>query len=111
MGLKCVIKGSGEKVVGQLPEAGTVISTEGVVVIYTENEAVTANVAVPNVMNFTPENAIKKLINSNLNVSINGIFNGDHSNCRVISQSVAPGEYVLPGTVIELEFLYEEDIE
>ena len=111
LGLKCVIKGSGEKVVGQLPEAGTVISTEGVVVIYTENEAVTANVAVPNVMNFTPENAIKKLINSNLNVSINGIFNGDHSNCRVISQSVAPGEYVLPGTVIELEFLYEEDIE
>ena len=110
-GLKCVIRGDGNTVYGQLPEAGTVISTDGVVIIYTENASISANVAVPNVLNATPSDAIKKLINANLNVSINGIFNGDHNNCRVISQSVSAGEYVLPGTVIELEFLYEEDIE
>ena len=40
-----------------------------------------------------------------------GIFNGDYNNCRVVSQSINSGEYVLPGTVIELEFLYEEAIE
>ena len=111
MGLKCVVKGEGEYVAGQLPEAGTVISTDGVVILYTEGTSASANVAVPDVLNATPENAIKKLINANLNVSISGIFNGDHTNCRVVSQSIPAGEYVLPGTVIELEFLYEEDIE
>lgn len=110
-GLKCVIRGNGNTVYGQLPEAGTVISTDGVVIIYTENASISANVAVPNVLNDSPSSAIKKLINANLNVSINGIFNDDHTNCRVVSQSVSAGEYVLPGTVIELEFLYEEDIE
>ena len=110
-GLKCVIKGTGDTVHGQLPEVGTVISTDGVIIIYSDDASISANVSVPNVMNDTPANAIKKLINANLNVSISGIFNGDHNNCRVIAQSVKAGEYVLPGTVIEIEFLYEEDIE
>ena len=111
LGLKCVVKGNGDTVAAQLPEAGTVIHTDGVVILYTEGSSFTANVAVPNVINDSPANAIRKLINANLNVKISGIFNDDHNNCRVISQSVNAGEYVLPGTVIELEFLYEEDIE
>lgn len=111
LGLKCVVRGDGEYVYGQLPEAGTVISNDGVIIIYSDDASISANVSVPNVMNDSPANAIKKLVNANLNVSISGIFNGDHNNCKVVSQSVAAGEYVLPGTVIELEFLYEEDIE
>lgn len=110
-GLKCVVKGSGNTVVTQLPEAGTVISNDGVIILYTEGADVEANVRVPNLKGNSPTVAIKSLLNSNLNVSINGIFNGDYRNCKVVAQSVQAGEYVLPGTVIQLEFLYEEAIE
>jgi len=110
-GLKCVVRGDGETVTNQIPAKGTVISKDGVVIIYTEGAEITANVRVPDVKGYSPTNAIKTLINSNLNVSVKGIFNGDYTNCRVVSQSVNSGEYVLPGTVIELEFLYEEAIE
>ena len=67
------------------------IHTDGVVILYTENSSINANVTVPNVLNESPANAIKKLINANLNVKISGIFNDDHNNCRVISQSVTAG--------------------
>ncbi len=111
LGVKCVIRGDGEKVVDQLPAAGTIISTDGVVILYTDGAEIAADATVPNVMGKSPSVAIKSLINSNLNVSINGIFNDDYTNCTVISQSIPAGEKVLPGTVIELEFLYEEAIE
>ena len=111
LGLKCVVRGNGETVTEQLPSAGTVLSKDGVVILYTEGATPEVNVKVPNVLNYSPTNAIKTILNSNLNVSIKGIFNNDFTNCKVISQSVSAGESVLPGTVIELEFLYEEAIE
>ncbi len=110
-GLKCVVRGSGDKVVNQLPAPGTVITTDGVIILYTEGAEITANVTVPDLRGKSPTAAIKALINANLNVSVSGIFNGDLTNCKVVSQSVTPGQLVLPGTVIELEFLYEESIE
>lgn len=110
-GIKCIVRGEGDTVVNQLPEKDTVITKDGVVILYTEGAEITANAKVPDVMGKSPTAAIKALVNSNLNVSVKGIFNGDYTNCKVVSQSVAAGEYVLPGTVIELEFLYEEAIQ
>ena len=109
--LKVVIKGEGDVVTEQLPKEGTVVSAEGVIILYTEGAVIEADAKVPDVMGKTPSVAIKKLIDANLNVSISGIFNDDYSNCTVISQSVESGQYVLPGTTIQLEFLYKEDIE
>ena len=40
-----------------------------------------------------------------------GLFNNDYKNCHVKAQSVAAGEKVYPGTVITIEFIYEESIE
>lgn len=111
LGVKCVVRGNGDKVTHQLPASGTVIYNDGVVILYTEGADVEANATVPNLVDKSPSAAIKSLINNNLNVSISGIFNNDFKNCKVISQSVPAGEKVLPGTVIELEFLYEESIE
>jgi stage V sporulation protein D (sporulation-specific penicillin-binding protein) len=111
LGLKCVVRGNGEKVTEQLPAAGTVITSDGVIILYTEGATPEVSAKVPNVLNNSPSTAIKAVLNSNLNVSINGIFNNDFTNCRVVSQSIKGGEKVLPGTVIELEFLYEEAIE
>ncbi len=111
LGVKCVVRGEGDTVVKQLPAAGTVIYSSGVVILYTEDTNISPNVTVPNLMGMTPTSAIKALINSNLNISIKGIFNDDYTNCRVNAQSVPAGDKVLPGTVIEVEFLYEEAIE
>ncbi len=111
IGIKCIVRGDGDNVLTQLPEASTVITKDGVVILYTEGAEVTADVTVPDVMGKSPSAAIKSILNSNLNVSINGIFNGDYNNCEVVSQSIQPGEKVLPGTVIVIEFLYEEAIE
>ncbi len=111
LGLKCVVRGEGDTVVKQLPESGTVIYSDGVVILYTEETQISPNVSVPNLIGMTPSSAIKALINSNLNISIKGIFNEDYTNCRVNAQSVPAGDKVLPGTVIEVEFLYEEAIE
>ena len=109
--VKVVIKGEGSKVLEQLPSKGTVISNDGVVILYTEGSSIEANATVPNIVGMSPAKVIKKLINSNLNVSIKGIFNDDYTNCTAISQSIPAGQSVLPGTVIEVEFLYEEEIE
>ncbi len=111
LGVKCVVRGDGDTVVSQLPMNGTVISENGVVILYTAGVEIEADVTVPNVVGQSPTNAIKYLLNNNLNVSIKGIFNNDYSNCKVYSQSVPYGDKVLPGTVIEIEFLYDEDIE
>lgn len=111
LGVKCVVRGDGDVVINQLPASGTVISADGVVILYTEGAEVAVDAVVPSLIGKTPSAAIKSLINSNLNVSIKGIFNDDYSNCTVVAQSIPAGEKVLPGTVIELEFLYEEAIE
>lgn len=110
-GIKCVVRGEGDVVNAQLPSKGTVISENGVVILYTDGAEVDTTSTVPNVMNKSPSEAIRSMLNNNLNVSIKGIFNNDFNNCKVVSQSHAPGEKVLPGTVIEIEFLYEEAIE
>ena len=110
-GIKCVVRGEGNVVNTQLPSKGTLISKNGVVILYTEGAEVDTTSTVPNVKNKTPSEAIRLMLNNNLNVSIKGIFNNDFNNCKVVSQSHAPGEKVLPGTVIEIEFLYEEAIE
>lgn len=110
-GFKVITKGGGEIVTGQMPEAGALIDGDGVIILYTEGETAENSVKVPNLIGNSPTTAIRSLINSNLNVSISGIFNDDYTNCRVVAQSVEAGQYVAPGTVIELEFLYEEEIE
>ena len=111
LGLKCVVRGSGDTVIDQMPHMETSVYKDGVVILYTEPGEIAANVKVPNLKNNSPEAAIRSLVNNNLNVSLSGIFNGDYKNCRVVSQTPEAGEYVLPGTVVTLEFLYEESIE
>ncbi|MBO4276820.1 MAG: PASTA domain-containing protein [Clostridia bacterium] len=111
LGLKCVVKGTGRRVTDQMPRFDTLLYNEGVVILYTDNTEIQPDVKVPNLLNSSPAAAIKSLINCNLNVTVTGIFNGDYRNCKVVSQSVAAGSYVVPGTTVELVFRYDEAIE
>ena len=111
LGLKCVVKGNGRRVTDQMPRSDSVITGEGVVVLYTDNIEIAPDVKVPKLVGNSPATAIKSAVNSNLNVVVTGIFNDDYRNCKVVSQSLAAGSYVAPGTTIELVFRYEEAIE
>lgn len=106
--VKCVIKGSGTTVTEQLPIAGTIIPEGGVVILYTGDEKPANTVRVPDVTSSTPSAANTTITNNNLNIAMMGIFNKNYSDCKAISQSPAAGEYVAPGTVITVTFLYDD---
>jgi stage V sporulation protein D (sporulation-specific penicillin-binding protein) len=111
-GLKCVIKGGGGAVTDQMPKAGASVAENGVVVLYTAGESVENTVKVPNVIgngnNITPSTVNSLITNSGLNISMKGIHEGNFTNCYAVSQSPAAGEMVPPGTVITVEFRYDE---
>ncbi len=104
--LKCVVKGSGATVTGQLPAPGTIIPEGGVIILYTDDEKPENTVRVPDVVGSSPSAANKSITNNNLNIAMTGIFNDNYAGCKAISQSPAAGEYVAPGTVITVNFLY-----
>lgn len=110
-GLKCVIKGGGGAVTDQMPKQGTNVSENGLVVLYTAGETVENTVKVPDVVgggSITPSTVNNRIINAGLNIAMKGIHEGNFTNCYAVSQSPAAGEMVAPGTVITVEFRYDE---
>ncbi|MBE6591128.1 MAG: PASTA domain-containing protein [Ruminococcaceae bacterium] len=104
LGLEYKVVGKGSKVISQTPQAGTQLSGNGVVVLYTDAQSAEETVIVPDVIGMTAANVNKKIINSGLNLEI---IDGNLSMMEgaiAISQSIAPGEKVAPGTVISVRF-------
>lgn len=112
LGLKVHIKGSGTTVTDQLPRAGEELNTEnGVVVLYTEGSNTSEMILMPDLSDMSPAKVSEVLASRHLNISVSGIFNDSYTNCYVYSQSVPAGTLVSPGTVIYVEFRYNEEIE
>ncbi len=112
LGLKAVVYGSGNTVIDQLPRAGTELNTEnGVVVLYTEGNSSDEMILMPDLSDMSPERVSQVLTSRKLNISVSGIFNDTYANCYVFSQSIPAGTLVAPGTVVHVEFRYNEDIE
>lgn len=112
LGFKVHVKGSGTTVIDQLPRAGTELNTEnGVVVLYTDGDSTSEMIIMPDLSDMSPSKVADSLVSRHLNISISGIFNDSYTNSYVYSQSVPAGTLVAPGTVIEVEFRYNEDIE
>ena len=112
LGFKCTIVGSGDKVTSQLPAAYSVVnknsgSFSGVIVLYTGNAEQAQTVVVPDLMGKTSVAANQLLINLGLNIRIEGVNNpyvSENNIAKVVSQSIAPGTAVAPGTVVTVEF-------
>lgn len=102
-GLNFILKGDGGKIIKQLPEAGVSIEKGGTVIIYTDEEETTETVKVPNVIGLSPQRATSVILNSDLNIKIEGI-EGESENSVATVQSHDEGEEVLPGTVITVTF-------
>ena len=107
LGLKCEIKGSGKTIVSQMPKGEQSVAVGGKVILYTEESTSETTVSVPNVVDKTPESALRTLQNKGLNVQIKGVFDGDTRNCYVISQSIEPGTEVASGTIVVIQCRYE----
>ena len=110
-GLKAEYIGStdGTEVTGQVPSAGTVKPSGSTVMLYMGDIPLSdyRMSTVPNVIGMTVEEANKALSEAGLNISITGAATG--SEAKAVSQSVNSGLVVYRGSVIEVNFLVNNE--
>ena len=110
-GLKAEYIGStdGTEVTGQVPSAGTVMPSGSTVMLYMGDIPLSdyRMSTVPNVIGMTVEQANKALSEAGLNISITGAATG--SEAKAVSQSVNSGLVVYRGSVIEVNFLVNNE--
>ncbi len=106
--LQFKIIGKGDIIVAQTPTSGNRLSTDsGVVYLYTGESAPSDTITVPDVVGQTATACNKLLINSKLNIKIQGATNYNvGTGAQVISQSPEAGTQVAPGTIVTVEFRY-----
>ena len=110
-GLKAEYIGSTDvtEVTGQVPSAGTVMPSGSTVMLYMGDIPLSdyRMSTVPNVIGMTVEEANKALSEAGLNISITGAATG--SEAKAVSQSVNSGLVVYRGSVIEVNFLVNNE--
>lgn len=106
-GLKYTVIGSGTTVLDQMPKTGAAIPGGSVVVIYTE-EVDAKQVMVPDVTNLSLSAARAKLAENQLNINVSGVTGSGGTTPNIsVKQNIMPGEMVDAGTIIEVEFRYQ----
>lgn len=100
-GLNADIRGSGSKVIGQMPASGTKIPKDGKVILYTDSEVQIRQTIVPAVTGLSPSQAALALSNAGLNVCFKGYTETDGV-LRVYEQSIDPETTVDEGTVVTI---------
>ena len=112
LGIDIEIVGADEGIIRrQYPEGGTVVEKNSArILAYVDKETETLTVKVPDVTGMSAVAANQVLINAGLNIRILGTKNYlSGTGATVISQSVAAGEVVPLGTVVEVTFRHLED--
>lgn len=101
--LSAKVRGSGDKVLSQVPEPGKSIPKGGTVVLFTDDQSTAQTVSVPDLVGLTLAKANEKAADADVNISITGAaLTG--SDAVSNSQSVAAGTKVKPGTVVTVTF-------
>lgn len=101
-GFTTSIKGTGDKVLAQVPAAGTSIPKGGNVVLYTDEDSAKEQVAMPDLSGYSLSDVNYFCSLYDINISITGVT--DSALCYASSQSIAPGTMVSPGTVVKVTF-------
>ena len=102
------VKGNGDKIVKQLPEAGNRILSGGVVILYTEDTG-DQTVTVPNLVGLTANEVNTVAAQSGINVEFSG--NTTSSGLKSYNQSVAAGTTVSAGTIVTVYFRDESAVD
>ena len=106
-GLKTSIVGSGDKVVMQVPEAGQTVPAGGTVLLYTD-EAEAELVTVPVLTGLTVTEVNARAAQLGLNIQLTGLVSGSGEAAISNRQSIQEGERVFKGTVVEVNFYYQD---
>ncbi len=110
-GLVARIQGNGPTVLRQVPSAGQTIPAEGTVVLYTDEESVQSSlVEVPDFSGKTVTQATELAAASDLNIQLNGV-DLESGEALASTQSVEAGQLVSYGTIVTIDFIYEDQIE
>lgn len=109
MGLKYTIIGGGEKVIRQMPMENATVNSGSVVVLYTD-DTTSEMVTVPDVTGKPLSRVKSMLTSSGLNLSIVGAgATGSTSESTIAEkQTPAAGEQVPQGTVVKVEFRFQD---
>ncbi len=99
--------GSGSTVLKQIPEAGQSIPQGGVVVLYTDESALSKTVTVPNFSGMSVSAANLTATNAGLNLILSGV-GLESGQTTANKQSIPAGTAVPPGTSITVSFLYND---
>lgn len=100
--LEYKVVGNGEKVVRQLPAAGSKVISGGVVILYTEDGAEVTKATVPNFKGLSATDVNAAAARAGVNVEFSG--NTSTGGLKAYKQSVEAGKEVDAGTVITVYF-------
>ncbi len=106
--LQYKIIGSGDKVVRQLPEAGSKVISGGVVILYTDQTESTT-VTVPDFKGLTATEANTTAASAGVNIEFSG--NISTSGLKAYNQSIAAGTTVEAGSIITVYFRDETAVD
>ncbi len=110
-GLTVRVKGDGATVVKQVPEAGQTIPAEGTVVLYTDQLSFESETTiVPDFTGYSVSGASELAAMYDLNLHLSGTDLEDGGALASV-QSIAPGTEVPLGTIVTVEFIYQDSIE
>ena len=105
LGFSVSVRGEGTTVTDQVPRGGAKMSRDATVILYTEGEAETEEVTVPDLTGLTAVECNKKLVECGLNLKLSDIATLDGPGMVVaISQSPEAGTAVRTGTVVSVEY-------
>ena len=104
------IIGQGDTVIGQYPEAGRGLPSEGMVVIYTQKGYKAETVTVPDFTGLTVSQANTLAMNSGLNIRISG-SSLNSGTVYAYKQSREVGETVNMGEIINVSFMTTEGVD
>ncbi len=97
------IIGSGNSVVGQVPEKGSSIARGGRVILYTDEDYKQSYATVPNLMGMTLPQANLALANVGLNLKVSGGA-ARSEGATAVTQNWGEGSVVAKGTIVEVYF-------
>ncbi len=102
-GFEVKVVGDGEKVISQMPAYNQSVPQNGIIVLYTDNDAERVTVEVPDLTQMTLSMANKYALSAGLNIKISGNALNE-GEIISYSQSIAPGETVEYGSTITVYF-------
>ncbi|MBR7091661.1 MAG: PASTA domain-containing protein [Clostridia bacterium] len=105
--LRVQVLGKGGTVLQQVPAAGSSIAKDGTLVLYTDSDSLEQTVAVPDLNGKSLAQVKKRAAELGLNLIVQGIST-EQGKAQAAVQSIEAGSTVLKGTVITVEFVYQD---